>query len=198
MNIVPALAPAIRRWRPTLETLVIAPRERFASGFGMVALLVLAGDALTKELAVRFVPAGGATLGVFESTVRLLPVYNDRGAFGMGLGDYTWQVGAFLMIGTIALIVRVCRELGAIDPWAPRILGLIAGAAAGNLFSLFTSPTGVPDFLAVRIGGAELVMNMADIAAYVGMVLLARTAMVIVARLRGSASTASSSVALRR
>ena len=184
MNIVPALAPAIRRWRPTLETLIIAPRERFASGFGLVALMVLAGDALTKELAVRFVPAEGAGLGFLESTVRLALVYNDRGAFGVGMGDYTWHIGVALMVGTIALIVRVCRDLGAVDPWAPRILGLIAGAAAGNLFSLAFSPSGVPDFLALRIGGEELAMNGADIAAYVGMVFLVRTGWTIVSRLR--------------
>ena len=184
MNIVPALAPAIRRWRPTLETLIIAPRERFASGFGIVALMVLAGDALTKELAVRFIPTEGAGLGFLESTFRLALVYNDRGAFGVGMGDYTWHIGVALMLGTIALIVRVCRELGAVDPWAPRILGLIAGAAAGNLFSLAFSPAGVPDFLALRIGSEELAMNGADIAAYVGMVFLVRTGWTIVSRLR--------------
>jgi lipoprotein signal peptidase len=181
---VPALAPAIRVGRRTLETLIIAPRERFASGFGMVALMVLAGDALTKELAVQLLPAAGAG-GWLGGSVRLVPLFNDRGAFSMGLGPYGWYLGIVLMLATILLIVRVCRELGAVDPWAPRILGLIAGAAAGNLFSLVSSPAGVPDFLAVDIGGGrEIVMNLADVAAYVGLVLLARTAIVIVRRMR--------------
>jgi lipoprotein signal peptidase len=185
MSLVPALAPAIRRWRPTLETLIIAPRERFASGFGIVALMVLAGDALTKELALRLIPASGASLGVLENTLRLVPLYNDQAALGIGLGPYTWHIGIALMVATLVLIVRVCRELGAVDPWAPRILGLIAGAAAGNLFSLALSPAGVPDFLALNVGnGREIVMNVADVAAYIGLVLLARTAYVIVRRIR--------------
>jgi lipoprotein signal peptidase len=189
MNLVPAIAPAIRRWRPTLETLIIAPRERFASGFGIVALMVLAGDALTKELAIRILPSGGASIGLLDDTIRFVPLHNDQAALGLSLGAYTWHVGVVLLVATILLVVRVCRELGAVDPWAPRILGLIAGAACGNLFSLILSPAGVPDFIALDVGGGrEVVMNLADIAAYVGLVLLGRTAWMIVQRLRARAA----------
>ena len=175
MSMLPALAPAIPRWRQSLQTLVIAPRDAATTAFGGVALLVALGDTLTKQIAMTLVPASGTTLGVFPDHLRLLPVLNDKAAFGVSLGAYTWEINVVLTIATILLIMRVCRDLAALDPWAPRILGLIAGAALGNLISLTLSPGGVPDFIAVNAGRfGEIVMNLADIAAYVGIVLMGR------------------------
>ena len=173
MSLMPALAVAIPRWRQSIQTLVIAPRDAATTAFGGVALLVALGDTFTKQIAMALVPAGGMSLGVLPDRIRLLPVLNDQAAFGVGLGTYTWEINVVVTLATILLIMRVCKDLAAVDPWAPRILGLIAGAALGNLISLTLSPGGVPDFIAVGIGGgAEIVMNFADIAAYLGIVLM--------------------------
>src|SRR5687767_9783922 len=185
MSMMTALAPAIPRWRRSLQTLVIAPRDAATTAFGGVALLVAFGDILTKQIAMTVVPASGMSLGVLPERIRLLPVLNDQAAFGVGLGTYTWEINVVVTLATIILIMRVCRDLAALDPWAPRILGLIAGAALGNLMSLTLTTGGVPDFLAVTIGGGrEIVMNFADIAAYVGLVLMARLAWSIIKAMR--------------
>ena len=175
MSLMPALALAIPRWRQSIQTLVIAPRDAATTAFGGVALLVALGDTFTKQIAMALVPAGGMTLGVLPDRIRLLPVLNDQAAFGIGLGTYTWEINVLVTLATIVLIMRVCQDLAAVDPWAPRILGLIAGAALGNLISLTLSPGGVPDFIALTIGGGrEIVMNFADIAAYLGLVLIGK------------------------
>ena len=175
MSLMPALALAIPRWRQSIQTLVIAPRDAATTAFGGVALLVALGDTFTKQIAMALVPAGGTTLGVLPDRIRLLPVLNDQAAFGIGLGTYTWEINVIVTVATILLIMRVCKDLAAVDPWAPRILGLIAGAALGHLISLTLSPGGVPDFIAVTIwGGREIVMNFADIAAYLGLILIGK------------------------
>ena len=185
MNIGASVALAIPRWRRSIQTLVIAPRDAATTAFGGVALLVALGDTLTKQLAMTLLPAGGTTLGFLPDRLRLLPVLNDQAAFGVGLGTYTWEINVVVTLATIVLIMWVCRDLAALDPWAPRILGLIAGAALGNLISLTLSPGGVPDFLALTIGGGvEIVMNLADIAAYVGLVLMGKLAWSIIRAMR--------------
>ncbi len=185
MNIGSAVALAIPRWRQSLQTLVIAPRDPATTAFGGVALLVALGDTLTKQIAMTMLPTGGTSLGFLPDRFRLLPVLNDQAAFGIGLGSYTWEINVVVTLATVVLIMCVCRDLAAIDPWAPRILGLIAGAALGNLISLTISPAGVPDFMAVTIGGGrEIVMNFADIAAYLGLALMAKIAWRLVQAMR--------------
>ena len=185
MNIGAAVALAIPRWRQSIQTLVIAPRDAATTAFGGVALLVAFGDILTKQIAMTVLPASGMSLGFLPERLRLLPVLNDQAAFGVGLGTYTWEINVVVTLATIVLIMWVCRDLAALDPWAPRILGLIAGAALGNLMSLTMTPGGVPDFLALTIGGGtEIVMNFADIAAYIGIVLMGKLVWSIVRAMR--------------
>jgi len=185
MSLLPALALAIPRWRQSLQTLVIAPRDAATTAFGGVALLVALGDTFTKQIAMALVPTAGISLGVLPDRIRLLPVLNDQAAFGIGLGTYTWEINVVVTVATILLIMRVCRDLAAVDPWAPRILGLIAGAALGNLISLTLSPGGVPDFIAVTVaGGREIVMNLADNAAYVGIALMGKLVVSILRAMR--------------
>jgi lipoprotein signal peptidase len=165
------------------------PQQHHLATFTVVALLVVLGDLATKDLAVALLGDGGASLGAvghaLGERIRLTVVGNTHGAFGMSLGPHTWNVNVGLTLGAIALMVPVCRDLARIDAAAPRALGLIAGAAAGNLVSLLTSPFGVPDFIAVdRGGGRELVLNVADVAAYVGIVLMIGVALSIVRHLR--------------
>ena len=150
-----------------------------------IALLVAAGDWLTKAVAARFV---GSEALVFSEGLRFAVVHNDAGAFGLSAGPYTWQLNLALTLAAIVLMIPVARDLSRIDEAAPRALGLIVGGAMGNLASLILGPAGVVDFIGVNFGvHFGLVLNVADLAAYVGLAMMTRTAFLIVAEMKRSA-----------
>lgn len=147
-----------------------------------IAVLVAVGDWLTKAVAARLV--GGEPL-VFSERFRFAVVHNDAAAFGFSAGAYTWPLNLALTLAAIVLMIPVARDLARIDDAAPRALGLIVGGAAGNFASLLLSPPGVVDFISVGIGGhSELVLNVADVAAYVGLAMMLRTGFLLVAEIR--------------
>jgi lipoprotein signal peptidase len=150
-----------------------------------IALLVAAGDWLTKAVAARFV---GAESLEFSHRLRFAVVHNDGTAFGLSAGAYTWQLNLALTLAAIALMIPVARDLARIDQAAPRALGLIMGGAIGNLASLILSPPGVVDFISIAVGAhSELVVNVADVAAYLGLAMMLRTGFLIVAEMRRQA-----------
>ena len=161
-----------------------------------IATLLAAGDLITKQVAVLWV---GTLEPHVSSAVRFGVVHNDKGAFGMTAGDYTFELSLVLTLAALVLIVPVARDLARIDQRAPTALGLIAGGAIGNLVSLLVSPAGVVDFIAIqRADGAGIVLNVADIGAYAGVAMLMRTtAMVIAAIRRNKAQTAPERAAQR-
>jgi lipoprotein signal peptidase len=147
-----------------------------------IALLIAAGDLLTKQVAVLWV---GTLEPHVSSAVRFGVVHNDKGAFGLTAGDYTFELSLVLTLAALVLIVPVARDLARIDERAPAALGLIAGGAIGNLVSLLASPAGVVDFIAVqRADGAGIVLNVADIGAYAGVVMLMRTIAMVIGAIR--------------
>ena len=147
-----------------------------------IAALVAVGDLLTKQVAVWWV---GALHPRVSSTVRFGVVHNDKGAFGLTAGDYTFELSLALTLAAIVLIVPIARDLAKVDGRAPAALGLIAGGAVGNLVSLVGTPAGVVDFIAIqRADGAGLVLNVADLAAYAGVAMLMRTGGMVVAAIR--------------
>lgn len=159
----------------------LTDRNRPLGILARVALLVAAVDLLTKAAASRVVDGEI----VLTEGLRLAVVHNDAAAFGWSIGAYTWQLNLALTLGAIVFIIPVSRELARVDAMAPRALGLIVGGALGNLASLVSSPQGVLDFISVAVGSStELVLNVADLAAYLGLALIARTAFLIVAELR--------------
>ena len=161
-------------------TLLPSPRSHLPR-LTRIALLVAAGDLLTKEVALLLVSGSGVAT---SSLLRFAVVHNDKAAFGFSVGPYTWELNLALTLGAIALIVPVSRDLSAIDRHAPTALGLILGGALGNFVSLILSPNGVVDFIGIQMrGGGELFLNFADVAAYVGLALLLRTGALIVRRL---------------
>ena len=150
-----------------------------------IALLVAAGDWLTKAAATRFVGSEPVT---FSDRLRFAVVHNDGTAFGLNAGAYTWQLNLALTLAAIALMLPVARDLARIDERAPRALGLILGGAIGNFASLVLSPPGVVDFISVSVGAhSELVLNFADLAAYVGLAMMLRTGFLIVEEIRHAA-----------
>ena len=147
-----------------------------------IALLVAFGDWLTKAVAARVV---GADPVVLSDGLRFAVVHNAGTAFGLSAGAYTWQLNLALTLAAIALMIPVAKDLARIDEAAPRALGLIVGGALGNFASLIISPPGVVDFISVSVGAnSELVMNVADVAAYIGLAMMLRTGFLIVAEMR--------------
>jgi lipoprotein signal peptidase len=164
---------------------VTAPKDQLGV-LARIALLVAAGDWLTKAAAARFV---GSDPLIFSERLRFAVVHNDGTAFGLNAGTYTWQLNLALTLAAIALMLPVARDLAKIDARAPRALGLIVGGAVGNLASLVLSPPGVVDFISIGLGEhSELVLNVADLAAYVGLAMMLRTGFLIVAEIRRTAS----------
>jgi len=179
-------APAPRqavRWT-TRILLRVTDRNRHLSSMARIALLVAVVDWVTKGLATRFIQGDL----VLSERLRLTVVHNDAAAFGLSFGTYTWQLNLALTLFAIVVMIPVSRDLARIDRSAPRALGLIMGGAIGNLMSLVFTPKGVVDFISVGFGaGSELVLNVADLAAYAGLVMIARTAFLIVGEIRKTA-----------
>lgn len=157
----------------------------YAGAFAGSAALVVICDLASKQIAATSLAGKDVPIAPFGDVLRLALFHNDGSAFGLSFGVYTWAVNVAITAATLALLFPVCRALSDLDARAPYALGLIAGAALGNLAGLSTSPKGVVDFLAVDQGGGhEIVLNVADVAAYLGVALLARTTWVILRAIR--------------
>src|SRR4051794_20701252 len=147
-----------------------------------VATLVALGDLLTKQVALLWV---GTLEPRVAGVVHFGVVHNDKGAFGLTAGNYTFELSLAFTLAALVLIIPVARDLARIDDRSSSALGLIAGGAIGNLVSLLLSPAGVVDFIAVqRTDGAGIVLNVADVAAYAGVVMLMRTTAMVIAAIR--------------
>jgi lipoprotein signal peptidase len=150
-----------------------------------IAILVAIGDWVTKAVAARWV---GVDPVILTEKLRFAVIHNAGTAFGLSAGTYTWQLNLALTLAAIALMIPVARDLARIDESAPRALGLIVGGAVGNFASLVISPPGVVDFISVSVGASsELVLNVADLAAYIGLAMMMRTGFLIVAEMRRNA-----------
>jgi len=161
-----------------------------------IAALVAVGDLMTKQLALLWV---GTLEPLASRAVRFGVVHNDKAAFGLSLGDYTWELSLALTLTALVLIVPVTRDLSRIDDRAPTALGLVGGGAIGNLVSLLLSPAGVVDFIAIqRADGAGLVLNVADIGAYAGVALLMRTTALVIAEIRRKREVANEELVVAR
>lgn len=148
---------------------------RSADGGATLAWLAAAvtlADLLTKQIAVARLAHAGLALG---DTVRLTLLHNHGLAWGLSGGGQALAItlaGTALLLGAVA---AVRRPLAIVDPTSPRMLGLVVGAALGNAISLLLWP-GAPDFIALDVGGGtETVINVADVALFVGLALCCRT-----------------------
>lgn len=143
-----------------------------------MTVIVVLGDLVSKTLAVAL--WSGERQPLLGQLVRIDVVQNPLGAFSSSLGPWTWQINVGLTGLAVLLAAAVCPRLARLDALAPSALGLVAGAALGNLTSLVTTPGGVPDFLAIAHGQGALVLNFADVAAYLGLACCARLAWTLV------------------
>ena len=160
-------------------------QNRHLRVLALVAMLVASIDWLSKAVAARFVASEPLILG---ERLRFAVVHNAGTAFGLSAGTYTWQLNMALTMAAILLIIPVVRDLARIDPAASGALGLITGGAVGNFGSLLLGPPGVVDFISIGLGlHTELVVNFADIAAYLGLAMILRTGFLLVAEIRRTA-----------
>lgn len=143
--------------------------------FSAVMALVAGVDLLSKAIASAVIDGAPVPLA---GPLRLELIQNHGSAFGVSLGPYTWHLNAIATLLALGLAMSAVRALSAVDRLAPIALGLIAGAAIGNLTSLLAPPAGVTDFLSVNLGArGRLIMNFADIAGYSGLAMTLRSAM---------------------
>lgn len=163
------------------------PTLRHSAALLASALAVVLLDQGSKALAETCLAARVQPLAL-GPYLRLALVHNDRLAFGLSVGSHNGLLSIATAVATLGLTMAVCSELARVDRLAPWALGLVAGAATGNLLSLVTSPVGVTDFVAIGTRGRELVFNGADVAAYAGLALLIGTARQAMGALRDGAS----------
>jgi lipoprotein signal peptidase len=167
---------------------MVPDRSRELVRFTVVALVAAGIDLVTKGIASVFIMGPTPLVGLSDVGVHLTTIHNQLSAFGLSLGPLTWEINVIVTLPAIVLAALVCRDLAAIDRAAPYSLGLITGAALGNLTSLLVSPDGVLDFIAVHVGDAEVVMNVADIAAYAGLGMLLHSGFRVYAALQAERS----------
>jgi lipoprotein signal peptidase len=154
----------------------VIARSQPLARFTLVFTIVAAVDLLTKQIAS--VALGGNSVPL-AGPLSLVLTHNRGSAFGVSLGEYTWQLNAIATFTALALSFVTVRALTTVDRRAPIALGLIAGAAIGNLTSLLLPPAGVADFLALDVGASQVVLNLADIAAYAGLALSVRSVVLL-------------------
>jgi lipoprotein signal peptidase len=166
----------------------MTPIPHGASFVAMTALVVY-GDLITKWVAVAL--WSGERHPLIKGLLAIQVVHNTLGAFSTSVGRLTWEVNVATTLIAVLLSMAVSGRLAAVDATAPATLGLVAGAGMGNLASLLGSSAGVPDFLAFNNGrGGALVLNVADVAAYLGIACCLRLAWAVIrARFRQVAQT---------
>ncbi|MGI9078813.1 MAG: signal peptidase II [Gemmatimonadaceae bacterium] len=152
-------------------------RQNSVARFATAAVWTAAVDLITKQIALAGLQDRGVQIADY---IRLTLAHNNASAFGVRLGPLTWHINVVLTLAALVLAGVVCRQLAAIDRRAPLMLGLIAGAAIGNLSSMILTPGGVVDFISIGAStGPRLIFNIADVAAYLGVAMSLRTALTI-------------------
>lgn len=165
--------------RPLLIARHATAPIRGGAAFVAMAGLVAYGDLVTKWLAVTL--WSGERYPLFGPMLGIEVVHNQLGAFSTSLGPLTREINIAATLVAVLLTMAICSRLARLDQEAPASLGLIAGAGIGNLVSMLGSTAGVPDFLALSDGaGRALVLNVADVAAYIGIACCLRLAWVVV------------------
>jgi signal peptidase II len=112
-------------------------RRRLFVVLGVVAVLAFLSDQLTKMVALD-VLADGESRPFVGDFIRLKLIGNPGAALSLGAGN-TWVMTGIALAVLVAIIV-VARQLGS-RAWAIA-LGLLLGAAIGNLTDRFVRPPG--------------------------------------------------------
>jgi lipoprotein signal peptidase len=160
---------------------LFAVRRAPVAALGAMAAAVIVVDEISKAVALHFLPELDA------APARLLQLgvlHNGDLAWGLSAGAGSAAVSALAALVVLALALAVCGALASHDRSAPAMLGVIVGAGVANATDALTPPAGVVDWIAVG-GTGGIVMNLADVAALVGVGLCARTAYRLMVAIRG-------------
>jgi lipoprotein signal peptidase len=184
-----AVAPA-----PAVEA-PLSERELAWRFYPLVALVALL-DLATKAFAVAGLGEQAIALG---GPFSLHLVYNTASAGGVWLGAHTRELNMMATGVVIGLLVMLVPHLARLDRHAPTAIALMAGGGAGNLASLVSTQHGVPDFLSVRYDGGAVIMNVADLFMFAGLLMMGRTILLVLLAIRehGPRHRASGAVASR-
>lgn len=156
------------------------PFDRLA----VAASLVFIADFSTKQWALRHLHVEGDRW--FGTGWHLAVVNNTHLAGGRAGAGLELPLTIVLTAVVAALIVRVCRQLAAIDTGAPAILGMLVGSGAANLADALIPPRGVVDFIAFTGQAGDTVsFNVADVILFVALGLSFRMMWRIVQTIRG-------------
>ena len=148
-------------------------KRKFLLRYAVLGILLVILDAFSKDAVQRSLTD--------ESSIDLLPflqlvlVYNRGAAFGF-LGEASgWQLPFFVVIAVIVSIVIVIRlaRTAATQKWFEVALVLILAGAIGNLIDRIRVGY-VIDFIELYYGAWRFpAFNVADIAIFLGAVMLA-------------------------
>ena len=130
---------------------------------GLVLLLVLAADQLTKHLVREGMRPGDED--PILPAVKLVHVRNDGVAFGLDVGGATIVI-VLIALALLGLVLYFARHTARPMIWLP--VGLLLGGALGNIVDRIRDGA-VTDFLKIPAWPA---FNLADIAITVGVVSL--------------------------
>lgn len=146
-----------------------------------MAALVALIDVATKQVAAQTLGRGMVDL---TDRLSLFLVYNTGGAGGYSYGPATTPVNVAVTVIAIIVILIIVPELGRLHRLAVPALAFVSGGAAGNLSSMLTGPAGVADFLAVHLGEHTIVFNLADVALWLGALMLVPVVVFLVEQIR--------------
>jgi signal peptidase II len=168
--------------RPAVQQLRHTAARQALIAYSAVAAIAAGADLLTKQAAVSML--GDRVIPLLDR-LSLMLVWNTGSAGGVMVGPYTWQLNVITTVMALVLITSVASALIAVDRRATLALGLIAGGAIGNLASMLAGPEGVADFLALQLSSElTIVMNVADLALWLGALSLAPVVVTLVRAIR--------------
>jgi signal peptidase II len=147
--------------------------HKFRTQLLVIAATVVAGDIVTKQLALAFLPPSGIPLEVVGDTVRFTLAFNRGAAFGMHVGPWSRVVFSAFAIGMVAVLLVAAGRVTGPAQRLVSAMGLVAGGALGNLVDRIRWDRGVVDFIDVGVGLTRFwTFNVADSAITIGAVLL--------------------------
>ena len=139
----------------------------------IIAGTVVAGDVLTKQLALAFLPPSGIPQEVVGEWVRFTLAFNRGAAFGMHVGTWSRIVFSAFAIGMVAVLLVAAGRVTGPAQRLVSAMGLVAGGAVGNLVDRIRWDRGVVDFIDVGMATTRFwTFNVADSAITVGAILL--------------------------
>ena len=138
-----------------------------------VAAVVIAGDVLTKQVALASLPAVGLPVEVLGDVVRFTLAFNKGAAFGMHVGDWSRLIFSTIALGMVTALWVIVGRLQAPATRLVIAMGLVAGGAIGNLIDRLRWDRGVVDFVDIGVESWRFwTFNLADSAITIGAILL--------------------------